>query len=707
VAVASWWFAGFLTIADWIGSRREWFDYIAPRVDDEDLSGYWGIARERARIAVGEAGLASVPPASLVTFAQLTGKLSPTPTQQWAASVPLPDGPVLAIIEDTTGSGKTEAAQMLVHRLMVADRASGAYWAMPTQSTANAMYERQRAAISALFSPINGVLPSLTLGHGQARMHAGYRSTILEDVAVASSDEELVADGESGDPASVACAAFLADDRRAALLADIGVGTVDQALLGVLPSRFSAVRLFALSEKVLVLDEVHAFDAYMSTEVKQLLRFHSALGGSAVLLSATLPEKKRRELEIAWRADDPDIELPPPQPGDSPYPMTTLAVNGGAASTYAAHASEPRSIRRLPVRMIHTEEDGVLHVVRVANAGGAVVWIRNTVDECVRTAALLATHGFGPIVFHARFPQGDRQRIEAEVTRRFGLGSTESMRRGSVLVATQVVEQSLDLDFDAMVSDLAPIDLLIQRAGRLWRHQRSDRPLDVCELLVLAPHADVDVSKEWPNELLRNSGYVYPDPGVLWRTAVALGREQVLDAPHGLRALIREVYEGHTVPPALTRRESTAQGNELSDAGVADYTVVGLGRYVVGRHWTDDLRAPTRLGDEQVALRLARVEGNQLQPWHRDPDLPEWHRWLLSEVKVSRRRVSSDATPVGPWKADIERLRSTWGRFEQHTPVVVMEPDVTGDWSGVVESAKRKGQELRLRCSEVLGVSFF
>ncbi len=688
LAIASWWVAGFMTVADWVGSRQEWFEYTAPLENDDDLTRYWSIARERASAALYSAGLGSSRAAPLQPFTALTQKPSPTPTQEWAESVDLSDEPLLAIIEDATGSGKTEAAQMLVHRLMASGRASGAYWAMPTQATANAMYGRQRSAISALFAPDAGPKPSLTLGHGQARVHEGYRSTVIR-AADRPVERELGSDGSSGDAAAVACAAFLADDRRAALLADIGVGTVDQALLGVLPSRFNAVRLFALAEKVLVLDEVHAFDAYMSTELKQLLQFHAALGGSAVLLSATLSEPKRRELERAWRGDDLDVGEAAHPLVDSPYPMATLVTRSGADARYSAPVATAWSTRTLPVRLIHSEAHALEGLVQAANAGAAVVWIRNTVDECVRTAALFAAHGLDPLVFHARFAQGDRQRIESEVMRRFGPKSEQADRRGAVLVATQVVEQSLDLDFDAMVSDLAPVDLLIQRAGRLWRHRRVDRPTTNCELVVLSPDPDNEVSQEWPGDLLRHTRYVYPNPGVLWRTAAVLKREGEIAAPARLRALIRDVYDGSDLPSALTERENAAIGEERADAGIADYSVLApSGGYETGRHWTDDLRARTRLGEEQVAVRLARVESGHLVPWYEDSALPEWHRWLLSEVKLSGRRVAWDAEPSGAWRTSILELRSTWGKFEQRTPVAVMETSGDGQWAGVTRSAK-------------------
>lgn len=244
---ASWWVAGLITIADWVGSGQQWFRYAAPHPDDPSLARYWGEAQESARQAVRLAGLVAPKAAVRRDFSSLTRVLDdPSPAQRWADETALPPGPLLLIIEDVTGSGKTEAAQMLVHRLMAEGRASGAYWAMPTQATANAMYERQAKALDRLFVDDADPKPSLVLSHGQQRLHEQFRATVLDapgrDSPADNPEARLRTSDPETMPGAAACAAFLADDRRAALLADIGAGTVDQALLGILPSKFNAVR---------------------------------------------------------------------------------------------------------------------------------------------------------------------------------------------------------------------------------------------------------------------------------------------------------------------------------------------------------------------------------------------------------------------------------------------------------------------------------
>jgi CRISPR-associated endonuclease/helicase Cas3 len=357
------------------------------------------------------------------------------------------------------------------------------------------MYTRQADAIDTLYVHGGVEKPSLVLAHGQQKLHHTFRSTVLREETQADDRPPGAVPARDGNDdeldSSVACPAFLADDRRAALLADVGVGTVDQAILGVLPSRFNTMRLVGLCEKVLIVDEAHAYDAYMGVEIQELLRFHAAFGGSAVILSATLSAKQRRSIVEAWadgvagggRLVTFGGGL---VPVSSEYPLATTVSAAGLHEEKIETASW--SHRSVGVRLVHDIEHAIAHVLDAQARGGAVAWVRNTVDDCLDAAAQLSARGVDVLVFHARFAQGDRQDREAEVMRLFGRKARAEERRGRVLVATQVIEQSLDLDFDAMVSDLAPIDLLVQRAGRLWRHSEkraAERPSELSMELVV------------------------------------------------------------------------------------------------------------------------------------------------------------------------------------------------------------------------------
>ena len=709
--VASWWVAGLMTTADWVGSGQRWFRYTAPRADDTTLAAYWADARAAARTAIRASGLVAPLPAKQRSFADLLDtSWQPSPAQAWSDAVPLPEGPALFVLEDVTGAGKTEAAHVLVHRLMAAGRAAGAYWAMPTQATANAMYARQGRVFKRLYAEDADPKPSLVLAHGQQRLHDEFRATVFDGVAHASSLGTGSPLDRAGDgPSTATCAAFLADDRRAALLADVGAGTVDQALLGVLNSRFNTVRLFALSDRVLVIDEAHAYDAYMTVELTELLRFHAALGGSAVVLSATLSQRQRERMARAWAEGlqfgsfpAPAVEDGVPLVTSQDYPLATVVAGAGVCEQRVEAA--PWSHREVDVRFVHDAEAACAHVVAAARAGGAAAWVRNTVDDCLAAAELLRAAGLDPLVFHARFAQADRQTREREVMALFGKTAVPAARAGRVLVATQVVEQSLDLDFDAMVSDVAPADLLVQRAGRLWRHERSRPAGCVRELVVLAPEPTTEPTKDWLGGPFKGTAHVYAHPGVLWRTVGALASARKIVAPGGLRALIEDVYGRDDVPDALLPAAQRAEGKQLSDASTATYATlkVPLGYDASQSAWLSDLRVPTRLGDEQTTLRLARVCGERLEPWAEADAL--WKAWALSEVRVRRTRVPLDATVTPNFAAAAESIRATWGRYERELPVLPLEEGTPGLWRGAL---LRPGKEpIRITYTAATGLAF-
>ena len=426
VVRTAWHLAGLTTLADWIGSRQEWFPYVAATDVTDPAAYFWGHALPRASAALAAASLAGSAPAPFGGLRRLFPAVSRlTPIQQWAETVPLPDGPVLAIIEDLTGSGKTEAAVTLAHRLMATDRAEGVYVALPTMATANAMFGRLADAYRALFA--SDARPSLALAHGRADLDPRFAASIAPEVQLPASPRNS---DPADEPAESHCAAWLAADRRRALLAQVGVGTLDQALLAILPVRHAMLRLQAITRKVLIVDEVHAFDPYMREELATLLRFHAALGGSAVLLSATLPHRLRKRLVDAFRNG---LGARPGTLESQAYPLATMVGSGRTEETECApRAGLPR---RVTVTRLPDAIEAVERITAAERAGAAVVWVRNTVDDAQAGVAALRQCGLDPLVFHARFAMQDRLKIEAEVLSRFGCISDAAARRG-VLVAT-------------------------------------------------------------------------------------------------------------------------------------------------------------------------------------------------------------------------------------------------------------------------------
>ena len=430
----------------------------------------------------------------------------------------LPDGPFVAFVEDVTGGGKTEAALILAHRLLAARCARGLYLALPTMATANAMYERLAACYRRLFA--DSETPSLALAHGSARLHKGFRAS-FEGVADPGRAFEREEDTETErDSSGAACAAWLADDRRKTFLADVGVGTIDQAFLAVLPAKYQSLRLLGLSERVLIVDEAHAYDAYMGRELQRLLEFQAALGGSVIVLSATLPRAVRQDLANAFVKG---LGAPKRELKSDGYPVVAVVAAGGADEV----AKEPRpDLRRtIEVERLPDEAAALGQIAEAAQAGAAVAWVRNTVDDAFEGVERLRSAGIHAQLFHARFAMGDRLAIEREIVGRFGKGKPPS--RAGVLVATQVIEQSLDLDFDLLISDLAPVDLLLQRAGRLWRHPERIRPIPGPRLLVVSPDPTAKVRGDWYAAAFPRAAWVLPKP----RAALAVGARVVRPRP--------------------------------------------------------------------------------------------------------------------------------------------------------------------------------
>jgi CRISPR-associated endonuclease/helicase Cas3 len=341
LAQASGPLAGFAILADWIGSSQVWFHYEPP---DHSAERYWHeIARPRAREALRDAGLARSAQISPRTgFHALTGfDDAPSEVQRWAEAVSLPAGPLLALVEEVTGGGKTEAALVLAHRLMVEGRAKGLFVALPTMATANAMFKRVEVACGRLF--LKGERPTLVLAHGRSGLHAGFRELKLTIGGWPVQNLE-----DERDRSGAVAPAWLADDRKKAFLADLGVGTIDQALLAVLTAKHQSLRLLGLADHVLIVDEAHAYDAYMQEELKRLLEFQAAQGGSAIVLSATLPQRVRRNLAAAFAKG---LQAAAPTPGRGHRPARWRCRAGPAASrppTRRAGSGRPGRSRARP-----------------------------------------------------------------------------------------------------------------------------------------------------------------------------------------------------------------------------------------------------------------------------------------------------------------------------------------------------------------------
>ena len=602
----SWWLPGLCAAADWIGSNTRWFEALPP---GPGLSEYLTRARAIAGRAVTEAGLAGATVLDGPVF-----DFALRPMQQACRHVALANGPMLAVIEDETGAGKTEAALILAHRMALAGKGRGIYFALPTMATADAMFARTVNVIDRMFSR-----PSLTLAHGKSDLSKDFR--------------DLVKGGATGEDAA-SCTTWLAESRRRALLADVGVGTIDQALLSVLPVKHQSLRHFSLSSKILIVDEVHEMgEPYVAKELERLLQMHRAAGGSAILLTATLPLELRTMLLATYGGHSETAAYP------------ALSVAGG--QTVANFSVDDRPSKG-PVQVARVEsvESAADLIAAGAAVGAACVWIRNAVDEAISAVDLLRVRGIEAHLLHARFTLTDRKRIEKEVLACVGKDGTG--REGFVLVGTQVLEASLDLDFDVMVSDVAPVAGLIQRAGRLWRHMaerpRTGRPVAAPVLHVLSPDPDSVSDDRWLQSTLGRGAWVYSVADV-WRSARVIFARGGIDAPTGLRGLIEAVHgpEAEDAPKVLLNAEAEIIGKRLSQRTHALHNLVDLAAgYRAGGRGDNDATYPTRPGEETRTLVLARRSPQGLRPWA-DGAGPE--AWAMSEVSVRVKRVKGIPLP--------------------------------------------------------------
>lgn len=642
----SWLLSGLVTQADWIGSNAEWFHFAEP---GQTLADYWPLAQARAKRAVSRAGLSLSRPRVPNAARLVSGPLRPM--QAAVAEAALPDGPILALIEDATGSGKTEAALILAQRMLASGKGRGIFFGLPSMASSDAMFMRMRRQLREIFEG----QPSLALAHGQRKLNIDFGKLRGNWRA---GGEEVDAEG--------ACAPWIADDRRLSLLAEISVSTVDQALMAVLPTRFHTLRMAALANKILIVDEAHDYDPYMETELRALLRFHAMFGGSAIVMTATLPIPMRDDYANAFLSGRGGGEVP-----ELPHEYPALSLIGASVAAGPV-APVPDTCRRVEVVRLASMELAVAVVAEGVAAGAACLWVRNAVDDAITAVEALRAEGIDADLLHARFAMGDRAVIEADMQRRFGRDGQG--RSGRVLVATQIVQASLDLDFDLMVSDLAPMGDLIQRVGRLWRHARGTRPMPGPRLHLLTPDPENVETPRWIFTTQPSGGWVYP-ADVLWRTARALLREGGIETPGRLRDLIAEAYGDAKVPEPLRQAGMEREGKGMAEAAQARLNVLkprdGYGQSAI---YFDDRKFPTRLGQDQVVLILMRREGGALRPWIAD-EVP-FRAVALSEVQISRRHYEMSGLEAEQARPEIAALRAGWKDWELAVrKIAVVGPD--------------------------------
>lgn len=626
----SWFISASIVLADWTGSSTRFFPRLAEKMPVEQ---YWQRALNKAKGAVSVfppvPAVADFPGIrSLFPFIQ-----TPTPLQQKALELNIEHAEgQLFLLEDVTGAGKTEAALILAHRLMASGKSRGIYFGLPTMATANAMYERMANIWLRLFQADSR--PSLVLAHSARTLMERFNQSLWSDDLTGSEEPD------EKQPFAQGCAAWFADSNKKALLADVGVGTLDQAMMSVMPFKHNNLRLLGLRNKVLIADEIHAYDAYMSQILESLIEKQARDGNSTILLSATLSQQQRDRLILAY-ARGAKSRVEAPLLGYDDYPWVTQVAGN---SIHSQHVNTRKEVERsVNIAWLHDERACIQRIEMAVSEGKCIAWIRNSVDDAMRSFRQLlrssAVSSDKVTLFHSRFAFHDRQRIENHTLELFGKNGS-SRRSGNVIIATQVIEQSLDIDVDEMISDLAPVDLLIQRAGRLQRHIRDcngvPKTTGVDEreppvLQILAPEWENAPGEAWFSDAMRNSAWVYPDHGRLWLTQRVLREQGKIQMPQSARLLIESVYgEEVEMPQGFAKTGQAQEGKFYCDRAFAKQNILNFSPGY-GPDCSDFLseKLSTRLSEESVTLWLARLINDVVMPY-----APGEKGWEMSILRV-------------------------------------------------------------------------
>ena len=631
-------FTGLCMLADWIGSDESHFAFRAQPDGD-----YMHTARQNAHRAVLDIGLnleeqrnAFFSHPALPGFSQLFNLPNARENAIQQAVTAVPPEEQLVIVESETGSGKTEAALLRFARLYEKGLVDGLYFALPTRAAASQIHGRVTAFVRNLYPADIGLEPVLAVpGYVRAGDATG---KCLPNYDVWWDDHPDVRTEKRR---------WAAESTKRYLAAQIAVGTVDQAMMAALQVKHAHLRAACLTRSLLVVDEVHASDTYMSTILEHLLRAHVAAGGYAMLMSATLGSVAR----CRWLG----CAEPPPlaEAISTPYPAISMpegiiaAGENGYAKTVAVEA--------LPA--MSDFADTARRALEAARAGAKVLVVRNTVGHAIQTqkaleelagpedaGLLFSVHGITTL-HHGRFAVGDRRLLDDAIE---GLLGKNRQADGRIVVGTQTLEQSLDIDADLLITNLCPVDVLLQRIGRLHRHTRQDRPhgYETPACVVLTPGDDLSpllTSGQNANGL-GPYGHVYGNVQTLeatrrlideypeWRIP-EMNRELVERATHpdALEAITTEMGE------AWRAHANSTEGGYIGDKQTARGNLVRLDKSFFGEDNRDvvfgsaEERIRTRLGDDRIDVAFDPLPASPFDPSREIDKLAVSADWLKGQ----------------------------------------------------------------------------
>lgn len=419
----------------------------------------------------------------------------------------------LVLLEAPMGEGKTEAGLFCAIQMMRQWGKNGFYIGLPTAATSNQMVKRMRELLA-----MHDDTQRIKLLHAMAWME----------------DETTETQPRIGDSDDAQAAMRWMSPVRRGLLHAYAVGTVDQVMMSVMLIKYGVLRLLGLSGKVLVIDELHAYDMYMQTILETLLQWCRALEIPVVLLSATLPPEKKQQMLSAYGAQGLKQEYPA---------ITAVTESGHTAVCKISQTTCRHEMLFWCLQILGQQEQIVEKAIKLVEHGGCACILMNTVRQAQEIYQILKAHTKEEeiLLFHARFPAERRDEIEKECVRLFGKDKTYRPKK-AILVATQVVEQSLDLDFDVMLTAVAPIDLLLQRAGRVHRHANTVRPQNLRQPMIYVLTPDGAFSERDAN------CFVYPEC-LLQRSISLLAPERTVRIPEDMEELVTAGYDSEHISP--------------------------------------------------------------------------------------------------------------------------------------------------------------
>ena len=634
-------FLGLCTLADWIGSNEKWFPFCA-----EPSNNYMKAARQGAKRAMKDIGLdishqRSVMSQGTLAFSQTFG-FEANAIQQAAVDA-VAVGERLVIIESETGSGKTEAALWRFAKMYAAELVDGLYFALPTRSAATQFHVRVKKFIANLMIP-SAHRPPVVLAV------PGYDTDVDARRVAMGYDSGAAGQHEDARP-------WASENPKRYLAAQIAVGTVDQAMMSALKVKHAHLRGACLSRNLLVVDEVHASNTYMRRIIKALLDAHLGAGGYALLMSATLGSVARQDWLSPTRPGPKDI-LPLAEAIKSPYPAVSHKSQGSEEIMPVAENGCQKAVSMQAIPSMHTPDDVAKRALKASRDGARVLIIRNTVAYAMDTQQALQLASLdanGPLLFscrgiptlhHGRFAAGDRRLLDRAVEGRLGKDRLASAA-GVIVVGTQTLEQSLDIDADLLITDLCPVDVLLQRIGRLHRHRSSDskRPAGhsdpVC--IVLTP-GDGDLSPLLKRGANRNGlgphGYVYEDLRTVEATRRLLNEFPTWRIPSMNRLLV----ERATHPAALEAiveelgEDWLSHAIELEGGAIAENLTAA--QVIIPRErdflldnddiqfGADEEHIRTRLGDDRIDVYFHPLPASPFSKSLKIEKLPISVRWL-------------------------------------------------------------------------------